>query len=203
MGPWAHRKLFWPPPPCFPHPPAVTPHGGTAQSTEAARPPHQATEPSGCFSLLPSAPVTRPLGNFREVPVLGGGGASGPSNSNVLVCTCSNVRRFPQLNPSYSFLILAPVFVFGRVLSATTASLHSTTLSFTLQSARPCGSRSGQGYKSKRGEVIGVTQQATLPQAPRWAPRFKGHGIQWTQAIIIIITISYSGEGGGGTMKAE
>ena len=20
MGPWAHRKLFWPPPPCFPRP---------------------------------------------------------------------------------------------------------------------------------------------------------------------------------------
>ena len=68
QGGWAPGlagSYFGPYPLVFPTP-AVTPHGGAAQSTEAARPPRQATEPSGCFSLLSSAPVTRPLGNFRD-----------------------------------------------------------------------------------------------------------------------------------------
>ena len=68
MGPWAHRKLFWPLAPCFPYPRLSHRTTGPPQSTDAAQLPRQATEPSGCFSLFPSAPVTRPLGNFRRGP---------------------------------------------------------------------------------------------------------------------------------------
>ena len=65
--PLGSPEVILAPTPFFSPPPAVAPHGGAAQSTEAAPHLRQATEPSGCFSLLPSAPVTRPLGNFRDV----------------------------------------------------------------------------------------------------------------------------------------
>ena len=54
------------PAPLFSPPAVVTPHGGAGRRTEAARSPRQTTDPSGRSGLLPSAPVTRPLGNFRE-----------------------------------------------------------------------------------------------------------------------------------------
>ena len=52
--------------PSFPYPRLSHRTAGPPKSMDAARPPHRATEPSGCFSLLPSAPVTRPLGDFRR-----------------------------------------------------------------------------------------------------------------------------------------
>ena len=68
MGPWAHRKLFWIPPPCFPHPRLS--HRTTGPPR--AQKPHGLCAKPLCFSLLPSAPVTQPLDNFCEPPKPGG-----------------------------------------------------------------------------------------------------------------------------------
>ena len=61
-----------------------------------------------------------------------GAHAGHKAHARPVVHMCSGVRQFSQPILSHSFRMLAPLFQIGRVLSATTAGLRSTTLSFTL-----------------------------------------------------------------------